>query len=688
MPDSPQRQRINQTTLQNSQVQQTQAGLNALSFQNSPNAIVTITTVMLGLFPPRSQPQVDWQWATQILTRRQQPEIQSRLKDGLIQRQQFQVALQEQPQQVGRNPLETVRQLQVGDKDPETLEPGQLMIEVLGRSDIQGRLLILGAPGAGKTTMLLSLAEQLVIGALENPETVIPIIFELSTWKGEAIEDWLVEQLYDNFGGGDRKRYKQWLDQRVLLPLLDGLDELSMERQRQCGVKLNEFALHYPQVVVCCRVREYEAAAVRLSGLQGAVCLQPLSNRQIQDYLTRVGRSELWAAVQESAEMRQLLEPDEVGEARLLRVPLFVAMAAAVYEPGQQFGSKAELLEKYWERQLAWDTRESDRRHKPRDHKWAYRTVELEPDRGETRRYLEWLARSLKRENQTELLLEKMQPSWLENENQIWLLYYRLACLLVLGWICGWINWLILYRLAGMSIQLVLGLSTVTFILSVFGLDVIKPIAKINFFPSKAQQLSSPNLLSRNPVSVSVQIFMVSQSVIFGLTMGYFLGLQVNSGQGLLGGLVGILVGGLFGCFMFETFVLNEEIKHEDYPNQGIINSAKYSAAFAGITIGVAALCFYFIKNNKFYFQHTLAYSKILFFLSLMLLTLVLSGFMRGGGRVCVQHFTLRVILSFNHLVPWHYVRFLKYCTERRLLQQVGGRYRFIHRELLEHLAK
>ena len=139
---------------------------------------------------------------------------------------------------------------------------------------------------------------------------------------------------------------------------------------------------------------------------------------------------------------------------------------------------------------------------------------------------------------------------------------------------------------------------------------------------------------------------------------------------------------------MFETFVLNEDLKRQVYPNQGIINSAKHSAAFIGITTIVAALCFHFLKINYFYFQHTLAYSKFYFSLSLIFLTLVLSGFMIGGGKVCVQHFTLRFILTRHHLTPWRYVHFLNYCTERRLLQQVGGRYRFIHRELLEHLAR
>jgi len=34
-----------------------------------------------------------------------------------------------------------------------------------------------------------------------------------------------------------------------------------------------------------------------------------------------------------------------------------------------------------------------------------------------------------------------------------------------------------------------------------------------------------------------------------------------------------------------------------------------------------------------------------------------------------------------------HYARFLNYCTELTLLQRVGGRYRFIHKLLQDHLA-
>jgi hypothetical protein len=36
--------------------------------------------------------------------------------------------------------------------------------------------------------------------------------------------------------------------------------------------------------------------------------------------------------------------------------------------------------------------------------------------------------------------------------------------------------------------------------------------------------------------------------------------------------------------------------------------------------------------------------------------------------------------------MPRNYAQFLNYSAERRLLQRIGGRYRFIHRALMKHL--
>jgi hypothetical protein len=93
-------------------------------------------------------------------------------------------------------------------------------------------------------------------------------------------------------------------------------------------------------------------------------------------------------------------------------VPLFVKLVADVYDPQQPISSKADLLDKYIDRQLSFDKREFDRRKELKEYKWAYKTVKLETDWKKTRSNLSWLALNLQTNNKVEFLIEHLQPSW------------------------------------------------------------------------------------------------------------------------------------------------------------------------------------------------------------------------------------------------------------------------------------
>ena len=432
-------QNIDHSRITNSSVQQVQAGRDAISFLNSHDNQVIIENTFLRLFGISESSQVDWDWGKLLLEKKELPEIRQRLTDTLGRDRIFMdVVIAEQPSWVNRSPLEADRRLQIDGEDCGILDPNKMLIETFGRDDIGGKLLILGAPGSGKTTALLSLAEQLVCGALAQPKTVIPVLFELSTWRDDkqSIHDWLIEQLYDLHGGNrKRKIYEQWLERQILLPLLDGLDELGLERQKKCTDKLNEFARDYPQLVVCCRVKEFETVNIKLSNLRGAVCLQPLADGQIETYLHRIDRPELWSAMQTNPVLHNLLETTSEGDPGLLRVPLFVRLTADVYDINKPIGSKKDLLEKYIERQLSFDQRERDRRKELERRKWAYKTVKAEPKLQETISSLSWIARQLQANNTVELLIEKMQPSWIESKHlqQRYALIYSLIWLQILG---------------------------------------------------------------------------------------------------------------------------------------------------------------------------------------------------------------------------------------------------------------
>ncbi|MEO1559253.1 MAG: hypothetical protein AAFS12_06325, partial [Cyanobacteria bacterium J06632_19] len=68
-------------------------------------------------------------------------------------------------------------------------------------------------PGAGKTTMLLKLAEELVERAKEDSTKAVPVLFSLPTWNSDkqSIKDWLIEQLKEKYGVRKDIGF-QWVD--------------------------------------------------------------------------------------------------------------------------------------------------------------------------------------------------------------------------------------------------------------------------------------------------------------------------------------------------------------------------------------------------------------------------------------------------------------------------------------------
>jgi DNA polymerase III delta prime subunit len=741
MTDPLQRQGIENAELKDSQ--QSQAGRDLTALNNSPHAQLTIQRSFISLFgQPREQSGVDWERALRIL-QQQQPEIKSRLKQMLFGDVLLDVDLAEEPELVANlrsqsTALEAQKTLTTERVHEEAIDSRQPILATYAREDIQGKLLILGTPGAGKTTTLLKLAEQLVGEAIAQPKTVIPIIFELSAWRddSQSIEAWLLAQLYENFGG-DRKRkiYEPWLEKQVLLPMLDGLDELGLVRQKLCTEKINEFARIYPQLVVCCRVREFRQAGLKLSNLRGAVCLQPLSDGQIQEYLGQVGKLELWQQIQAVPEMARLLESvvaaenqedednsQDEGEPGLLRVPLFIGLAARVYDSQKPLLGKADLFERYIDRQLSPEVRESDRLRKEfKNRNWAYKTLARETDWRDVRRSLGWLAGKLQERNQVELLIEKMQPSWLDEGRSRW--RYRLIFGLLGGLIFGLIGGLLGGLITGMIVKPIYGLTyalIVGLIVGVLvgpivgllvellvrllvGLNDIEPVE--NFRISMAHEVRREILRSLRERLFGGLIFGLIVGLIIGLLVGPISGLFDGLIYGLLDGLVDGLIYGLFGGLIYGLvggliYGLKQDLKMRSRPNQGIWNSL-YSVVWATIFSYPLAVIWVAVMTAlpTEVLEAATTGQSLLFIAGIVQKSLLqaiipgiagalLFGLVAGGGVACIQHLCLRLTLTQDRKIPWNYARFLNYCVERRLLQRIGGRYRFIHRELLDHFAQ
>lgn len=249
-------------------------------------------------------------------------EVTDRLTQSLHYALLMKLGKETKPQEV-RRPWDV--EVKVTTQQSVLLAPDTEIIEVFDDEAIAGKLLILGAPGAGKTTTLLQLAQELVKRAETDTREPMPVLMNLTSWKDDSqtIASWLVDRMHVKYG--IRKDISQrWLDEHSLLPLLDGLDELEPARQEKCVQAINESQQPFrpEHLVVCCRLAEYQNCQTKLQ-LNGAVHLQPLTEEQIHHYLSSGQSPEIWNDIQHAPELMELA-----------RSPLLLSMMALVYEEG------------------------------------------------------------------------------------------------------------------------------------------------------------------------------------------------------------------------------------------------------------------------------------------------------------------------------------------------------------------
>ena len=337
-----------------------------------------------------------------------QTRVEIRLKNSLHNLVKVDLNREEQRRQVGQSPQlslveeDPVSELMdeplvnrewrsLGQQQTEVIPPAQPTLELFDRTDIRGRFLILGEPGSGKTTELLMLLQDLLERAKEPDEDFIPVIVELSSWKPEqSVSKWMCIQLDETYRVAP-KITQEWIANQQLVLLLDGLDELGITNQVQCIEVINTFLHDHPmmQTVVCCRREEYEQGKEKLTQLNGAIYLQPITDEQIQGYLRKLNRSSLWPTLQSDSTLL------EFG-----RTPLFLTMLVVSYQ-GKPIHTVTELFDLYIAKQL----------NDPNNQGTYPPSKEPTPD--QTQHYLSWLAQKLEAQNETEFLIERLQPSWL-----------------------------------------------------------------------------------------------------------------------------------------------------------------------------------------------------------------------------------------------------------------------------------
>ncbi len=197
------------------------------------------------------------------------------------------------------------------------------------------RMLLLGAPGAGKTTTLLNIARGMIAEAQRDPSAPIPLIVNLSKFQFQtarpalfsrwrptpenpeapdrSFEAWMVSE-FTALPGVSRPTAQKWVEEGRVAALLDGLDEVNDEFRARLSRLLNTTYLRdHPDsvVLVCSRIDEYrplqERKETRLQ-LAGSVTLQPLSRESIEDYLDAYRAEGIRDALDKDASLYELAE--------------------------------------------------------------------------------------------------------------------------------------------------------------------------------------------------------------------------------------------------------------------------------------------------------------------------------------------------------------------------------------------
>ncbi|EKV00252.1 putative NTPase (NACHT family) [Leptolyngbya sp. PCC 7375] len=223
-----------------------------------------------------------------------------------------------------------------GNKPLLDLKLTQKIIAVFDRPDIQGKFMILGDPGSGKTTELLQLAQDLVTCVEDDERHPVPVLLELSSWNGESLDQWEASQLKRLYNLSEATT-QQWLENNQILLLLDGLDELGLAKQRPCIQTINQFLdmNRTSELVVCCHQEDYKAGQTALTELNGAVYLEALKKDQIRQYFEAFNRLSLWENVRGSQALRELAKK-----------PFFLFMLMVAYQ-GNPIRTQQDLFDAY-----------------------------------------------------------------------------------------------------------------------------------------------------------------------------------------------------------------------------------------------------------------------------------------------------------------------------------------------------
>jgi Cdc6-like AAA superfamily ATPase len=284
--------------------------------------------------------------------------------------------------------------------------------------EAEGNLLILGKSGAGKSILLLQLAQLLTERAETNDAFPMPIIFYLSSWptSNKSLEDWMCEQSSICWGI-PQELFRQWISEKQIVFLLDELDE-TREFMKRCIRDINEYHEHHSghSFVICSKWVEYRSVTVQEKStavqeqlhLQNAIVVQPLTQAQINKALSKESLA------------KELIPFAQTQDLSIFKAPSLENVLQDISQKEPEFGElvNTPLLLSFFILTCRSNSvgRQSSSLPKEIVNNFVQQMIENRGDKErypleQTQKWLGWQANKM--HNNSLFYLENLQPAWL-----------------------------------------------------------------------------------------------------------------------------------------------------------------------------------------------------------------------------------------------------------------------------------
>ncbi|MEU1312382.1 NACHT domain-containing protein [Streptomyces cinnamoneus] len=201
------------------------------------------------------------------------------------------------------------------------------------RSLPRRQLVVLGAPGAGKSVLALLLARELLTSWQDGEP--VPVLLSLSSWRpAVTLRRWMARRLRALSPGLDKGTAQRLVDEGKVMPVLDGLDELPVALHARAVQAIETAVAEGVPLLVTCRAAEYDSTVQETGDFLTRAAVVELESVEAEAAITYLEHAKVVSDRRWDGVFRVLRRAPKSPVAAALSSPLMLDLARTAYRAG------------------------------------------------------------------------------------------------------------------------------------------------------------------------------------------------------------------------------------------------------------------------------------------------------------------------------------------------------------------